>query len=127
MQEYYKIVTFGCQMNVHESEKLAGTLEELGYKETDDDTKANVIVFNTCCVREAAEFKALGNIGALKPLKKQRKDLIIAVCGCMAQQKDMAEKIYKTFPFVNIVFGTHHSYKFKQYLQTVKQTKTTGV
>ena len=95
MQEYYKIVTFGCQMNVHESEKLAGTLEELGYKPTEDDNIADVIVFNTCCVREAAEHKALGNIGALKPLKKQKKDLIIAVCGCMAQQKDMAEKIYK--------------------------------
>ncbi|MGN1212507.1 MAG: tRNA (N6-isopentenyl adenosine(37)-C2)-methylthiotransferase MiaB [Christensenellales bacterium] len=123
MQEYYKIVTFGCQMNVHESEKLAGTLEELGYKPTEDDNKADVIVFNTCCVREAAEHKALGNIGALKPLKKQKKDLIIAVCGCMAQQKEMAEKIYKTFPFVNIVFGTHNSFKFKEYLQNVKQQK----
>ena len=71
MQKYYKIVTFGCQMNVHESEKLAGSLESLGYKETTDETKADVVVFNTCCVRETAEQKAMGNIGALKPIKKQ--------------------------------------------------------
>lgn len=123
MQEYYKIVTFGCQMNVHESEKIAGILEELGYKETTDDNQANVIVFNTCCVRESAEHKAIGNIGALKPLKKTKKDLIIAVCGCMTQQKNKAEEVYKKFPFVNIVFGTHHSYKFKEYLLEIKNKK----
>jgi tRNA-2-methylthio-N6-dimethylallyladenosine synthase len=123
MQEYYKIVTFGCQMNVHESEKLAGTLEELGYKATDNDELADVVVFNTCCVREAAEQKALGNIGAFKPIKKQKKSMIIAVCGCMAQQKEKAEEIYKKFPFVNIVFGTHNSFKFKEYLQSVKASK----
>lgn len=123
MQEYYKIVTFGCQMNVHESEKIAGMLEELGYKETTNDEEASIIVFNTCCVRESAEHKALGNIGALKPLKKIKKDLIVAVCGCMTQQKDKAEEVYKKYPFVNIVFGTHHSYKFKEYLQELKQRK----
>ena len=74
MKKFYKIVTFGCQMNVHESEKLAGTLQSLGYVATDDDYKADVVVFNTCCVRESAEQKALGNIGKFKPIKKQKKE-----------------------------------------------------
>lgn len=123
MQKYYKIVTFGCQMNVHESEKLAGTLESLGYRETDDENLADVVVFNTCCVREAAEQKALGNIGAMKPIKKKKKDVIVAVCGCMMQEPKKAEEVYKKFPFVNIVFGTHNSYKFKEYLLEVQEKK----
>ena len=123
MQKYYKIVTFGCQMNVHESEKLAGTLESLGYISTDEDEKADVVVFNTCCVREAAEQKALGNIGKFKPIKKQKKDMIIAVCGCMVQQEKRAKEIYEKFPFVNIVFGTHNSYKFEEYLTSVLEKK----
>ena len=123
MQKFYKIVTFGCQMNVHESEKLAGVLEDLGYRETTDEKLADVVVFNTCCVREAAEQKAMGNIGALKPLKKVKKDMIIAVCGCMAQEKHKADEIYQKFPFVNIVFGTHNSYKFKEYLLEVQLKK----
>ncbi len=123
MQKYYKIVTFGCQMNVHESEKIAGTLESLGYRETKDEKDADVVVFNTCCVRGSAEQKALGNIGALKPIKKQKKDMIIAVCGCMTQEAKMAEYVYKTFPFVNIVFGTHNSYRFKEYLLEVLEKK----
>ena len=123
MQKFYKIVTFGCQMNVHESEKLAGVLESMGYKATEDETQADVVVFNTCCVREAAEQKAIGNIGALKPLKKKKKDMIIAVCGCMTQEKKRAEEIYKKFPFVNIILGTHNTYKFKEYLEQVLATK----
>ena len=123
MQKYYKIVTFGCQMNVHESEKIAGTLESLGYRETNDEKNADVVVFNTCCVREAAEQKALGNIGAMKPIKKVKKDLIVAVCGCMMQEQKKAEEVYKKFPFVNIIFGTHNSYKFREYLLEVLQNK----
>ena len=123
MQKYYKIVTFGCQMNVHESEKIAGTLESLGYKNTEVDEQADVVVFNTCCVREAAEHKALGNIGKFKPIKKQKKDMIIAVCGCMVQQEKRAQEIYEKFPFVNIIFGTHNSYKFKEYLENVLNKK----
>ena len=122
-QKYYKIITFGCQMNIHESEKLAGMLEELNYKPTEDDYKADVVVFNTCAIREMAEQKALGNIGAFKPIKKQKKDMIIAVCGCMTQQKARAEQIKNTFPFVNIVFGTHNLFEFKNYLLTYQSTK----
>ncbi len=123
-QKYYKIVTYGCQMNVHESEKLAGMLKSLDYKETNDNAKADVIVFNTCTIREGAADKAFGNIGALKKLKKQKPNLIIAVCGCMTQVKADAEKLKKTFKFVNIIFGTHNLYKFKQYLIDYKLTKT---
>lgn len=116
MQKYYKIITFGCQMNVHESEKLAGMLESLGYKSTQDDCLADVVVFNTCAIREMAENKAIGNIGAFKPIKAQKKDMIIAVCGCMTQQSKRAEQIKQMFPFVNIIFGTHNLYEFKDYL-----------
>ncbi len=116
-EKFYLINTYGCQMNIHESEKLAGMLEKLGYKSTEDTKKANVIVFNTCCIRETAEQKIYGNIGDLKGLKKQRPDLIIAVCGCMSQQEGVADNIKKKFPFVNIVFGTHNLHMFEEYLK----------
>lgn len=103
-------------MNVHESEKLSGMIEQLGYTLTDDDNKANLIVFNTCCIRENAESHAHGNIGALKPIKKKKRDLIIAVGGCMTQQPLKAEKLRETFPFVDIVFGTHNLTSFKELL-----------
>lgn len=123
MQKYYKIVTFGCQMNVHESEKLAGTLESFGYKETADDCLADVVVINTCCIRETAENKALGNIGKFKPLKKQKKDMVVAVCGCMMQEDKMAKMVHDKFPFVDIIFGTHNSYKFEEYLRDILDKK----
>lgn len=110
-------------MNVHESEKIAGVLEKHGYVETQQDEMADVVVINTCAVRESAETRALGNIGAFKPLKKKKKDMIIAVCGCMTQQEKRAQEIYKKFPFVNIVFGTSNSYKFEEYLNLVNSGK----
>ena len=97
----YHIITYGCQMNVHESEKLAGMMEELGYKETDSVEKSDVVVFNTCCIRENAEQRAKGNIGALKKLKRNRPDMIIAVCGCMTQQKEAAFDLKTKFPFAD--------------------------
>lgn len=112
----YRIITYGCQMNVHESEKIAGILTEEGYKPTEKDEDADVIVFNTCCIRENAEDKAEGNIGALKGLKKVKKDLIVAVGGCMTQQKGESELIRKKFPFVDIIFGTHNLENFRTLL-----------
>ena len=112
----YKITTYGCQMNLHESEKLAGILTELGYVATDKDEDADVIVFNTCCIRENAEDRAEGNIGALKQLQRKKKDLIIAVGGCMTQQKGFAESFHQSFPFVDIIFGTHNLENFKELL-----------
>ena len=114
--KYYHILTYGCQMNVHESEKLAGFLEERGYVETQNQNQADVIVFNTCCIRKSAEEKILGNIGAVKPIKKLNPNLVVAVCGCMSQQPEMADLIQKKFPFVNIIFGTHNLSKFGEFL-----------
>lgn len=112
----YLITTYGCQMNLHESEKLAGILSDLGMASCNDENDADVIVFNTCCIRENAEERAEGNIGALKQLKKRKKELIVAVGGCMTQQKSYAEKLHKTFPFVDIIFGTHNLENFKELL-----------
>lgn len=116
----YHITTFGCQMNVHESEKLAGILEKLGYTFSDDASNADVIVFNTCAIREGAEDRALGNIGALKQIKKENPNKIIAVCGCMTQQKQISEKLYKTFPFIDIIFGTKNLEKFENFLKAIR-------
>lgn len=104
----YHIVTFGCQMNLHESEKIAGILRTVGYDTQAPLGEADIIVFNTCCIRENAENHAFGNIGALKKLKRANRDLIVAVGGCMAQEAGKAELIRKKFPFVDIVFGTHN-------------------
>ena len=103
-------------MNVHESEKIAGMLSGLGMTKADTALKAQVIVFNTCCIREAAENKAKSKIGALKSYKQKNPDVIIAVGGCMTQQDGVAETLYKTFPFVDIIFGTHNLYLFKDFL-----------
>ena len=106
MQQKYHIVTYGCQMNVHESEKIAGILQEMGYVSTDQKEDADIIVFNTCCIRENAENHAFGNIGALKKLKREKPNLLIAVGGCMTQEKGKTDVLKKKFPFIDIMFGT---------------------
>ncbi len=106
MPLFYKINTYGCQMNVHESEKLAGLLEKMGYVQCPEGEPADVIVFNTCCIRDTAERRALGNIGVTKAEKKRNPDLIIAVVGCMPQQDGVAETIIAKYPYVDIVLGT---------------------
>ena len=106
MEKRYKIITYGCQMNLHESEKIAGILRELGYVDTDSVDDADIIVFNTCCIRENAENHAFGNIGALKQLKKNNPNLIIAVGGCMTQEKGKTDVLKEKFPFIDIMFGT---------------------
>lgn len=121
------IETWGCQMNEEDSEKLSGMLKRLGYKRTEDRSSADLIIFNTCCVRENAELKVYGNLGMLKKLKIKNPNLIIAICGCMMQQKDMAKNIIKRFPFVDIIFGTHNSYKFPEYLNRVQQENTSVI
>lgn len=113
MNKSYHIVTYGCQMNVHESEKLAGILRANGYTdECPTAEEADIVVFNTCCIRENAENHAMGNIGALKKVKRARPQLLIAVGGCMTQQPDAAQRLRKKFPFVDIVFGTHNLDEF---------------
>ena len=112
----YKIVTYGCQMNEHDSEQLAGMLSEMGYAPTECDEEADVILFNTCCVRDNAERRVSGNIGALNLLKRQKPNLIIGVCGCMMQQEGVAEKLLRLRPYIDLVFGTHNLYRFPQLL-----------
>lgn len=123
MNKRYLIKTYGCQMNVHESEKIAGQLRDLGYEETQIAEDADVIVFNTCCVRENAEQHAFGNIGMYKKLKKEKLDLIIAVCGCMTQQGEFAKKLSATFPFVDVIIGTYNIDEFGKILQKTIDTK----
>lgn len=123
MNKRYLIKTYGCQMNVHESEKIAGQLRDLGYEETQTAEDADVIVFNTCCVRENAEQHAFGNIGMYKKLKKEKRDLIIAVCGCMTQQGEFAKKLSATFPFVDVIIGTYNIDEFGKILQKTVDTK----
>lgn len=107
MSKRYHIVTYGCQMNVHESEKIAGILRKIGYdEETAEIEDADIIVFNTCCIRENAENHAFGNIGALKKLKKRKPELLIVVGGCMTQEKGKTEILKKKFPFIDVMFGT---------------------
>lgn len=117
----YFITTYGCQLNVHESEKLAGVLKKRGFLPANKLEDADIIIYNTCAVREGAEDRVFGNVGALKKLKREHKDKIIAVCGCMTQQKAKAEKLYEVFPFIDIIFGTSNLYKFEEFLD--KKTK----
>ena len=119
----YYIATYGCQMNVHESEKLAGILEKLGYTPAPSMFDSDIVVFNTCCIRESAEQKIFGNIGELKKHKMENKDMIVAVCGCMSQQKGYDELLSKKFPFIDIIFGTHNLAKFEEFIERRKSTK----
>ncbi len=115
----FYIETYGCQMNMHDSEKIAGILSTLGGTQTKSKKAADIIVFNTCCVRENAENKLYGNVGKLKAVKAKRPDLILCVCGCMMQQPGAAEKLAGTFPFVDILFGTTNMDKLPDMLETV--------
>ena len=125
-ERHYHIVTYGCQMNVHDSERIAGMLSELGYTQIDDIGLADIVVFNTCCIRENAENHAYGNIGMLKKLKAARRDMIIAVGGCMPQQIGKADVLHKKFPYVDIIFGTHNLGKLKDYIE-LKQGRKKAV
>lgn len=106
-QKTYYIETYGCQMNVRDSETIAGLLQEMGYLPAETKDDAHVILFNTCCVRDHAEKRLLANIGALKERKDADPQLIIGICGCMMQQTDVAKKVMRRFPFLNFVFGTN--------------------
>lgn len=124
MSKYF-IRTYGCQMNLHESEKLAGLLESAGYTLADDPESADVILFVTCCIRENAEQKVYGHIGSLKQYKAENPNVVIAVGGCMTQQKGAAEKLKKKFPFVDVIFGTHNLCDFMRLLEEKSGRKKT--
>lgn len=122
----YYIDTYGCQMNAHDSESLAGILEIMGYAPAQAREEADIIVFNTCCVRENAENRIKGNIGAVKPLKEKRPDLITVVCGCMTQQPGVAQSLKKTFSFIDIVMGSGCVHKLPELLLEVLSGRRTA-
>ena len=108
------IRTYGCQQNVADSEKIKGMLEKSGFGFTDEPDDADFILFNTCAVREHAEDRVFGNVGALKNLKRRHPQILIALCGCMMEQEHVANRIYRSFPFVGLVFGTHALHHFPE-------------
>lgn len=118
----YNILTMGCQLNENDSEKLCGMLEKMGYIKTDNIKEADLALFNTCCVRENAEERLFGKLGELKKLKEE-KGIIIAIGGCMMQEKHITDKIKQSYPFVDILFGTHTLHKFPEDLYKVLEQK----
>ncbi len=104
----YCVVTYGCQMNLHESEKISGILSGMGMSAVNVPENADVVVFNTCCIRDTAERRALGNIGKMKELKKKNKNLLIVVTGCMTQQNGFAENMKERYQYVDVILGTHN-------------------
>lgn len=104
----YCVVTYGCQMNLHESEKISGILSGMGMSAVNEPENADIVVFNTCCIRDTAERRALGNIGKMKELKKKNKNLLIVVTGCMTQQNGFAENMKERYQYVDVILGTHN-------------------
>ncbi len=119
----YHIVTYGCQMNAHDSEKLAGILERMGMRPAPDKRTADLVMHNTCCIRDNAERKALGNVTWLKEVRRERPDMLIGVCGCMVQEPGMAEKLLKQYPFVDLAFGTGNLHEVPEMLFRVVTEK----
>ncbi|MDF2938048.1 MAG: dimethylallyladenosine tRNA methylthiotransferase [Paenibacillaceae bacterium] len=115
--KYYTIYTFGCQMNENDSETMKGILEELGFQETQDRKQTDLILLNTCAVRENAEDKVFGELGHMKVLKQEKPGLILGVCGCMSQEESVVGRILKSYPFVDMIFGTHNIHRLPVLLQ----------
>lgn len=104
----YSVVTYGCQGNEADSEIISGILERLGYTHSEDTYKADVVILNTCAIRENAENRIWGVLGLLKGVKNEKKDMIIGICGCMPQEENASNKLMETYPFVDLIFGTHN-------------------
>ncbi|MBU5595052.1 tRNA (N6-isopentenyl adenosine(37)-C2)-methylthiotransferase MiaB [Amphibacillus sp. MSJ-3] len=119
----FLIRTYGCQMNEHDSEVMAGLLTDLGYQPTEETTEADVILLNTCAIRENAENRVFGEIGHLKPIKMENPDLIIGVCGCMSQEESVVNRILQKHPFVDMIFGTHNIHRLPQLLKEAMFSK----
>lgn len=124
-QKYYYNLVMGCQMNAHDSEKLSGMLFSMGYLETLEETKADFIIYNTCCIRENAENKVYGKLGFLKHYKEKNPNALICVCGCMMQQDTVISNIKKSYRHVDIVFGTFNLYKLPELILTRLESKGT--
>ncbi|MCR5487362.1 MAG: tRNA (N6-isopentenyl adenosine(37)-C2)-methylthiotransferase MiaB [Lachnospiraceae bacterium] len=112
----YFVVTFGCQMNERDSEKIAGILEEMGYLPALQESEADLLLYNTCTVREHADKRLYGRLGVAKQIKQDRPGMLIALCGCMMQEAEVREKIRTSYPYVDLIFGTHNLYRFAELL-----------
>lgn len=123
-ERFALVETYGCQQNVNDSQKYEGMLMKMGYTLTSEREKADFIMFNTCAVRDNAEKKVYGNIGALKHLKEKKPSLIIAIAGCMSQQDDVADKLKRKYRHVDLIFGTHSMAAFPEMLEKTIQEKT---
>lgn len=119
----FYIRTYGCQMNEHDTEVMAGIFTGLGYEHTDSVDDADVILLNTCAIRENAENKVFGELGHLKPLKLERPDLLIGVCGCMSQEESVVNRILEKHQFVDMIFGTHNIHRLPQILNEAYMSK----
>ena len=119
----YHVITYGCQMNVHDSENISAILEDLKYIQTDDVDNADIIVINTCAIRENAHNKVVGMLGRIKHLKETKKDIITVFCGCMAQEENIANMLKDKYKWVDIVFGTHNIHKLPVYLSDLYKEK----
>ena len=113
---YYTVVTFGCQMNARDSEKLEGILEAVGYQKTEQEERADFVIYNTCTVRENANQRVYGRLGYLGKQKKKHPHMMIALCGCMMQEEHVVEKLKKSYRFVDLIFGTHNIFRFAELL-----------
>src|SRR5690625_5256066 len=123
----FLIRTYGCQMNEHDTEVMAGILTEMGYEATDDTNKADIILLNTCAIRENAENKVFGELGHLKSLKLEKPDLILGVCGCMSQQESVVNRILKKHQHVDLIFGTHNIHRLPHLIKEAMFSKANVV
>lgn len=121
--KFYLIRTYGCQMNEHDTETMSGLLEQMGFQPTEDKLQADVILLNTCAIRENAEDKVFGELGHLKPLKLEKPNLILGVCGCMSQEEGVVNRILNKHSFVDLIFGTHNIHRLPQLLQDAYYSK----
>lgn len=123
----YHILTYGCQMNEHDSEKISGMLTSIGYEETEDDLSADLVIFNTCLIRENAELKVFGKLGEVKGLKRSNPDMLVAVCGCMMQKEEIRQKVIKNFSFVDIIFGTNTIHELPALIYSAEINKNKSI
>lgn len=121
--KFYNIITYGCQMNEHDSERLAGMLEEMGYQQTDKLGSADIILLNTCIIRENAELKVFGKLGELKRYKRENPDLIIGIGGCMMQQDEPVDEVYNKYRHVDLIFGTHNIHHLPNLIEKIEETR----
>ncbi|MCK4259068.1 MAG: tRNA (N6-isopentenyl adenosine(37)-C2)-methylthiotransferase MiaB [Halanaerobiales bacterium] len=120
----YHIITYGCQMNEHDSERLAGQLRELGYTYNDNYANADIVLLNTCCIRENAELKVYGKVGELKSIKRKNPEMIIGIAGCMMQQENVVEELKRKYPHVDLIFGTHNIHTLGELISKVQADRS---